>query len=74
MRFIGMSGTLEQCCIIRPFMSGSLRLETLLGESEMELVARLVRLFFYVLTLSQVFNCFFMEETLAFLLIRTCNH
>lgn len=32
-RFIGMRGTLEQSCIIRPFMSGCRRLGKPLGES-----------------------------------------
>lgn len=55
MRFIGMSRTLEQPYIIRPF-PGCRRLEKPLSESEVDLVARLVRLFFYVLSLSQVYN------------------
>lgn len=47
MEFIGMSGTLEQSYIIRPF-PGCRRPEKPLGESKGDFVARLVRLFFYV--------------------------
>ena len=53
MKLIGMSEKGSSLVsIIRPLLSGCHRLEKLLGGSEMDLVAGLVRLFFYVLSLS----------------------
>ena len=52
MKFIGMSEKWSSLVSVIPLLSGCHRLEKLLGGSEMGLVAGLVRLFFYVLSLS----------------------